>query len=173
MLTKNWKSILNINNKSIVVISDNSNNSVAKNIKEYEEIIKEDNESYILFPEIVEILEKNKVEILKKYTPDFKLFLSKKDKKTLITHDIIFSTIVKEEKQKDFIELLLKNKKQIIIISEKKYESIDNLIYVVSLENWLESLNIIDKFKDINIMIKKIFNPFKDPKQAFLKYKEN
>lgn len=173
MLNKNWKSILNIHTKNIVFIMDNTNKAVSKTIIENEEIIKNESETYYLFPEIIEILERDKSEILKKYTSDFKSFITQKEKKLLITHDVIFSTIVKEDKQKNFIEILLKNKKQIILVSEKKYENLDDLIHLVSFEEWLDSLNVIDKFKEIKIIFNKTFNPFKNPKEAFIKYKDN
>ncbi len=172
MLTKNWKSILNINNKNIVIATDNNNKSVAKSIIDSEEIIKDNEENYYLFPSLSEILEKDKQEIIRKYSPEFKYFLAKQEKKLLITHDVIFSSLVKEDKQRDFIELVLKNKKQILIISEKKYEKIEDLIYYIDFEEWDRNLNAIERFKEIRTIFKKTFNPFKDPKYAFSKYKE-
>ncbi len=172
MLSKNWKSILNINNKNIVIVTDKNSKSVAKSIIDSEEIIKENIENYYLFPSLTEILEKDKQEIIKKYSSDFKSFLTKQEKKLLITHEVIFSSLVKEDKQKDFIELLLKNKKHLLIISENKYEKIEDLIYYIDFEDWDKNLNAIERFKEINIIFKKTFNPFKDPKYAFSKYKE-
>ncbi len=173
MFNKNWKTILNINNKDIIFIFDNTSRTVSKSIIDNQEIIKENNENFYVFPSLSEIIEKDKAEIIKKYANDFKMFITKQEKKFLITHDVIFNSLVKEEKQKDFIDLILKNKKQIMIVSEKKIEEIDVVFHHINHDEWQNSLNVIEKFKEIKTIVKKTFNPFKDPKQAFLKYKEN
>jgi hypothetical protein len=173
MLTKNWKTILNINNKDVIFVYDNTSRSVSKSIIDGQEIIKADNENYYVFPILSEIIEKDKAEIIKKYANDFKMFITKQEKKFLVTHDVIFNSLVKDEKQKDFIDLILKNKKQIMIVSAQKTEEINEVFCGINYDEWQNSLNVIEKFKDIKRAFKKTFNPFKDPKQAFLKYKEN
>lgn len=178
MLNKNWKSILKINNKNVVLIQDNNQMLITKEFIDSEEIIKISSENYYVFPSLVEILNKDKSSLIKKYSNEFKLFLTKKEKETIITHEIIFKSLVKEERQGDFLNLIIKNNKKIIIITEKNQDEInvdkyDIFLAKLTYEDWQENLHITEKFKEINLIFKKILNPFKDPKMAYLKYIEN
>ncbi len=165
-----------MNNYNSIFIRDTFVFGSIKKIYDNKVELEQIKEILLLIPSFEDLSKTESMTLLKLFAPKLKEFIESKEKKTLITQENVLNILVKEDKRSNFFKFLAKNNKNIIVFAEDEYEKYvktlgSNYLYLVlGQDEWLTSLGMFDRFKDIKIAIQNTHNPFKNPKNAYSKY---
>ncbi len=173
---RDWKVILSTNNYHSVFIRNSEDDDSLKLLYKYWDEVLLINDYVILVPNYQERQSKDTSGYLKKFAPILKSFIDSTDKKTLIAEESVLNALIKHDKRENFFKFLVKQKKNIILFCNSTYETYTSNIpapytfMVLDYENWVNSVEVLDRFSEIKEAIAKTYNPFKNPAVAFKKY---
>jgi hypothetical protein len=173
---RNWKVILNTNNYHSVFIRNNQNDDALMLLYKYWDEISSIEDYVMLVPTLQERKEYDISNYLKKFAPILKSFIDDKNKSTLIAEESVLNALLKHDKRENFFKFLIKQKKNIILFCNSNYEEyIINIpkpysCLILEYDDWVNSVEVFDRFSDIKEAVAKTYNPFKNPNLAFKKY---
>lgn len=174
---KDWKIIFNTKSYNYIFIKQLKDNEYLKYYFENMEEIKKEKSFSFLMPDTLEELKiQDSNFFVKKYAQQLKNFIENPSVTTLFTEEDILKYIIKEDKRNNFFKFLMKKKKNIVLFC---YKDLDysanpdnyNSLYMNS-EDLLKQDSLFKKFDDIKEAIRNTHNPFKNPFEAFSKFKE-
>ena len=159
---RKFKPLFKLNYYSIILVE-------YKKLNELSNLIN-DNYTPLHSEEFMFLLNQNHLsqELLKKYILELKNFLEN-NKKILIISENIIKNILEENKRTNFLKIILKKQKKIILLSEenliKKEDLSEDLFknkYIYLNNKYFNTeMNILNDIKDLSLIFNKIQNPYK------------
>jgi hypothetical protein len=173
---KDWKIVFNTRNYHYIFVKTLYDEDYLHFFYEHQKEIELEPSFFIMMPSQEDLNIYHNQEnngYVKKFAPLLKSFMESTSKTTLITEENIVKSIIKEEKRANFFRYLSKNKKNIVLFSHSDLEQYTNSdefsLIKMTREDIERQYHLFDRFGDIKDAIKKTYNPFKNPQEAFEK----
>lgn len=166
-----WNVIFHAKSYYYVFIKTLKDDSYLKEYFTYSEEIHNEKSFFVMMPTMSEANDIQGQDYAKKYAHMLKAFIEDPKKQTLITEENILKTLIKEDKRNNFFKYLSKHQKNIVLFCYSDLElyvkDIEHPALILSKDDFLQSIGILERFKNIKDAIKQTNNPFKDPIEAF------
>lgn len=163
-----WRVIFNSKSYHSIFIENGVDKQSIKVVFDNWEEIEATKGFLIMLPTVSEYYNEDKSQYFKKFPQILKQFFDKKENKTLITDLDVFEYLIKEHSRPQIFDVIRKQNKNIVIFGNggiEKYIPKDEYYVTnfVSAEEWLNNVEVFNRFDTIKETIKKAKNPFKDP----------
>lgn len=174
---KDWKIVFNTRSYHYVFIKHINNDQYLDFFYEHQFEIETEKSFFFLMPTANELKDLNNKDIINKYRPLLRAFLTAPDKVTLFAEENLLKSLIKEDGRRNFFELLIRNKKNVVLFCHEDLDkdaiSNDYIYTYMTREDLERQLSLFQSFNKIKNAIEKTYNPFKNPANAFDKLKKD